>query len=235
MQFKGFAPGRFSFAQIPEPFFTEIVPQIDDLAELKLVLFCFWALPQKDGDFPHLQWQEFASNQALMQGLLAARPSAKPEDTLQDTLRRATERGVLLHVTVLLNEKPKALYFVNTERGRLAMAQIKAGAWQTGATPDVVHILPPRPNIYKLYEENIGPLTPMIADQLKDLETVHSFDWVAEAIQIAVLNNARNLRYVIAILERWGKEGKIDNEQARGSTAEDPEIDEDEFLKHFKR
>jgi len=37
---------------------------------------------------------------------------------------------------------------------------------------------PERPNIFKLYEENIGPLTPLIADALKDAEKTYPPEWV---------------------------------------------------------
>ncbi len=49
-----------------------------------------------------------------------------------------------------------------------------------------------RPNVFKLYEENIGPLTPMIADALKDAENTFSPEWIAEAIELAVKNNKRS-------------------------------------------
>ena len=237
MTFEGFPPGRFQLTQLPEPFFTDVLPQVDDLAELKLLLFCFWALPQKDSDFPHLQWAEFTGHQPLMDGLQAARPDDPAEATLHDALERSVKRGVLLQATIDLGNEERTLYFVNTERGRQAVEQVKAGAWQTGASLDVVHILPPRPNIYKLYESNIGPLTPIIADQLKDLETEHPPDWIEEAIKLATLNNARNLRYVIAILERWRKEGKTNGEQTgrRAEESDEYDLSKSEFAKFFRK
>lgn len=63
-------------------------------------------------------------------------------------------------------------------------------------------------NIYTWYEQNIGPLVPMMADRLKEAEDEYPKDWIQEAMQEAVKNNARNWRYVSAILERWRREGK---------------------------
>ena len=65
-----------------------------------------------------------------------------------------------------------------------------------------------RPNVFKLYEENFGPLTPMIADTLKDAEEMYSEEWVAEALEVALKNNVRNWKYVEAILKRWREKGK---------------------------
>lgn len=64
-----------------------------------------------------------------------------------------------------------------------------------------------RKNVYQVYEENIGLLTPMIADELDDLEKTYTELWVVEAIREAVKSNARNLKYVRAILFRWNSQG----------------------------
>jgi DnaD/phage-associated family protein len=74
-----------------------------------------------------------------------------------------------------------------------------------------------RPNVFTLYEQNIGPLTPMIAEMLHDAETEYPEYWIEEAIQIAVRNNARKWSYIEAILKGWRVEGKDDRED-RGDT-----------------
>jgi len=63
-------------------------------------------------------------------------------------------------------------------------------------------------SVYSVYEANIGPLTPMIADALDDAESEYPLPWILDAIQIAVERNARNWRYIEAILRRWQAEGK---------------------------
>jgi DnaD/phage-associated family protein len=82
------------------------------------------------------------------------------------------------------------------------------------------------PNIFKLYEENIGPLTPMIADALKDDESLYTETWVAEAIQIAVRSNARSLKFIEAVLKRWKDEGRAEKQDRRN-----PEKDRDKYVK----
>jgi DNA replication protein len=76
-----------------------------------------------------------------------------------------------------------------------------------------------RPNIFRLYEENIGPLTPMVADLLRDAEAVYPADWLEEAVKIAVQRNARNWRFVEAVLRRWKEEGR--HEQDRRDAEKD--------------
>ncbi len=66
------------------------------------------------------------------------------------------------------------------------------------------------PGIFALYESNIGPLTPMIADALQDAEKTYPPDWIKDAIALAVENNKRNWRYCETILKRWQAGGKDD-------------------------
>jgi DnaD/phage-associated family protein len=100
------------------------------------------------------------------------------------------------------------IFFINAEPGRTAVRQIAQGKWQHGERGHNVELMPERPTIYQLYEENIGALTGIIADHLKDAEREYPAGWVEEAIRLAVEHEKRSWRYVRAILERWRKEGK---------------------------
>ena len=63
------------------------------------------------------------------------------------------------------------------------------------------------PNVFSVYQVNIGLLTPMIADALKDAEQTFTPEWVIAAIQEAVKSNARSWKYCEAILRRWSRDG----------------------------
>jgi len=225
-EFKGFPDAPFDSMPIPPDFFATLLPVVDDLAELKVLLFCFWALPQKQSAYPYLRLRDFLNSEGLMQGLQTARPDARPETTLSHALTRAVDRGVLLVTDVSVNGTTETLYFVNTEKGRTAVEQIKAGAWQPGDLDNPVDILPYRPTVFKLYEANIGPLTPYIVDDLKDLQNEYSAAWINDAIHIAVQENKRALRYVIGILKRWRKEGKTDD----GATGRQDQTDGKRYI-----
>ena len=208
-KFKGFPPGKVRQTDVPAPFFSELLPLIDDLAELKVTLFCIWVLPQKEGRYRYLRRRDFTDSKALMQGLAVIQPDARPEAILDAALQRAVERESLLCGEVALDTGVERLYFGNTVHGRAAIRQLKAGQWKPGDLEHPVEILPERPNIYTLYEDNIGLLTPMIADALKDAEKEYPAHWLEEAVQEAVAHNKRSWRYIQAILKRWETEGKI--------------------------
>lgn len=208
-KFGGFPPGKVRMTEVPAPFFSDLLPLLDDLAELKVTLVSIWALHQKEGDFRYLRREDFLGDEALMRGLAAITPDAPPEAILDAALAQVVERGTLLAADVALDSGMTRLYFMNTPRGQEAIRQLqKPGGWRPGDGSNIVEILPERPTIYRLYEENIGPLTVHISDELKDAEQEFSTAWVEEAIKLAVEANKRSWRYIRAILERWRKEGR---------------------------
>ena len=195
--FSGFPPGKVRNASIPEPVFTEIIPLIDDLAELKLTLHVLWRLGQQSGRVRYLRHADLTSDQVLLAGL-----GEEPTQALPAAIERTVERGTLLRVKAAIGEIAEDVYFANTPLGRAAVDAIARGEW-----PDELESAA-RPNIFALYEQNIGLLTPLIADQLREAEQEYPAEWVEEAFGTAVALNKRSWRYVRAILERWRTQGK---------------------------
>lgn len=76
--------------------------------------------------------------------------------------------------------------------------------------------------LIKIYESEIGLITPMAAEQIKDIAQTYSLEWFREAVAEAVKANVRRLSYVQSILERWTTEGfksqKPTREGAGGGT-----------------
>jgi DNA replication protein len=211
--FSGFTQkGRL--VKIPGLFFSELLPQIDTLAELKVTLYCFWRLSHKEGQIVYLWESELASDPVFMEGL--AGHKGDRQAALRDGLERAVARGTLLHVRATHRGQQESIYFANTPRGRATVKSIEEGKWQPDRGPEtLLNLGIERPTIFTLYEQNIGPLTPMIAEHLRDFETTYSAQWIEDAIEIAVTNNKRTLSYVEAIMKRWKVEGHIGKEVAQ--------------------
>jgi DnaD/phage-associated family protein len=74
---------------------------------------------------------------------------------------------------------------------------------------------------FDIYEQEIGPLTPMIGEQIGDWIENYPPDWIEDAIKIAVERNKRQLGYVNGILNNWRKEGR------NNSSKPPPSIDEE--------
>ena len=206
--FPGFRAGVSRHTPLPASFFSELLPLVDDLAELQLTLCCCRALAQKDAPVRYLRLEELQADAHLLAALQRSAPDQAPAEALQQALQRALQRRSLLSVSVGTDEKAQQLYVLNSVAGRDFVARIEAGEWSPGDAQDPVELLPERPGLFRLYEANVGTITPMLAEELKDAEASFPDAWLEEAIQLAVEHNVRNWRYIRAILERWGKEGK---------------------------
>jgi DNA replication protein len=214
--FSGFAAGKIGITPIPNPFFSELLPAIDHLGELKVTLYIFWALNKKEGPFRYIRKAEMVMDQRLLASFQEA--GLSPEESLEEALERAVGRGTLLKATLTFSQGTETFYFLNSPKGRAAIDAIQDGKWKpSGKKEAPIHLEVDLPNIFMLYEQNIGALTPMIAETLREAEKAFPYSWIEEAIMIAVENNVRKWSYVNAILEEWQIRGK-DAREDRGDT-----------------
>jgi DnaD/phage-associated family protein len=214
-QFSGFPSGKVRLTPVPASFFTDLLPQIDSLAELKVTLYALWHLDQQQGPLRFLTYDSFSGDRQLMAGFGSEQATA--QQMLAEGLQKALQRGTLLCAQPDDTPLEEQIFLLNTARGRAAVQAYRQGEWQPGnVTQVVVDLEHQRPNIFKLYEDNIGPLTPIIADMLQDAEKTYPADWIEEAIRKAVQNNVRRWRYVEAILQSW-KEERHDGTHRRDS------------------
>ena len=212
--FAGFPAGKQPSVPVPELFFTELLPDLEHLAELKLTLHIFWLLSRssgkKDGR-PCVSYEELAADHRLLDGLDS--PGLSPVESLRDALERAVARGILLRVTQASSQSSAGgadWYFANTEKGRQAVTDLLAGKWTPGEPGKPLLLQAHRPNIFVLYEQNVGPLTPLLAEQLQEAEKNYPALWIEDAFKEAADLNKRSWRYVQRILERWATEGRDD-------------------------
>ena len=233
--FPGFPEGKLRLTPVPAQFFSELLPEIDHLAELKLSLYAIWKLDRMEGEIRFLRRADFAADEHFMHGLGSSPGLA--EVALDDALERSVSRGTLLCATVQAEAgKPEeSYYFLNSPRGRAAVTALQTGQWSPPpGTSGSARLVDERPNIFRLYEENIGPLTPLMADVLREAEQAYPADWIEEAVIIALQRNARNWRYVEAVLKRWKEEGR-DEQDRRNAKKDSRRYDEGEFSDFIER
>lgn len=215
-QFKGF-PARMRFTPLPNVFFSSLLPQISDMAELKTTLHIFWALYQKRGYPRFVSYQELLGNKSLIGSL---KGTGDPEKALLSALEMATKRGTVLHLKAERDGVTADIYFLNTEQDRQIVAKIQNGELRLSGfkAEGQSYIETEEPSdIFTLYEQNIGLLTPMIAEELSEAERLYPEGWIKDAIKEAVSLNKRNWRYIAKILERWSAEGKSSGTYQRDS------------------
>ncbi|NJN83963.1 MAG: DnaD domain protein [Caldilineaceae bacterium] len=215
--FIGFPDTKMQPVIVPDLFFVDLLPQIDDLAELKLTLHCFWLLNTQESVYRYLRGADLRDDATLLASLNLDSDLRTPLATLEDALQRAVARNTLLRLEITTGSETgdevattEDWYFMNTVKGRQAVAMIRQGrlAELQAVIPQEARLYVERPNIFILYEQNVGMMTPLIAEQLRDMEKSFPPDWVQEAFEIAVSRNKRALRYIQAILKRWETEGK---------------------------
>ena len=201
MPFAGFPAGKTRLTRVPAQFFSDLMPEIDHLGEMKVTLYTLWFLERMEGKVRYLSLADYAGDRRLVESL--------GPDGLADALERAVQRGTLLHVRVGEGKQAEELYFLNSPRGRAAVEAIQKGEWTPGEQPAAdLRLEGERPNIYRLYEQNIGPLTPLIGEALQEAEALYPQAWIQEAFQIAVEKNVRRWNYIEAILKSWQEEGR---------------------------
>ncbi len=201
--FEGFTANE-SFTRIPDSLFR-LLGEINDLNELKVTLYVLWRIEHIEGAFRQICRSEIVEDEDFMKGISS--------DDLDRGLEKAVERGTLL----MVKNAEGGFYFLNSPLGRTAAQAMQNRDWRAAARSS--H--PPREtsNIYKLYEENIGPITPMIADMLNDAEKAYPDGWIADAMEQSLKSNVRNWKYIDAILRRWKEEGRAEK-QNRPNTEE---------------
>ncbi|GAC1642760.1 MAG: DnaD domain protein [Ktedonobacteraceae bacterium] len=131
--FTGFPSGKNPFVPIPEVFFTQVLPEIEDSAELKITLHLFWLLAQKQGNPRCTSDRELLSDATLLRSLRRRGDPRPAEERLRQGLDQAVARGTLLRIHLRLVSEGRdgaetiVWYFFNTPRSRKVVAELQGG------------------------------------------------------------------------------------------------------------
>jgi len=215
--FAGFPDGSLAITSIPDLFFTEILPHIQNLTEVKTTLHLMWIIDKMPDEVPGVSLSELRDDEILLKAL--SQETISGQESLQRGLELAVARGTFLQVSAQGDSREDEWFFLNDERGRRTVQELVEGEG-TALLPQLKgqasRLFRRRPNLFVLYEQNIGPLTPLLADELQQAEQEYPAEWIAEAMSIAVEQNVRKWRYISAILERWQQDGRDDEAPGRG-------------------
>jgi DnaD/phage-associated family protein len=146
--------------------------------------------------------------------------SGFPETEIAAVIKAMTDKGIITNGRLTNWEKrqPKREDYSN-ERVRKwrevkrSVTQCNAAAadetiYSSSASSSLINI---KESLFSLYENEIGILSPMIADELKLAETEYPSEWFPDAFKEAADHNARSWKYIKTILTRWKVEGKNSN------------------------
>ncbi len=219
--FKGF-PDHMQFTPIPNMVFSTIAGKITDIIELKVLMHVFEIVYPKKGSVRYTSAAELASHPSLVQDL-----KNPAREVLEKALEALAKKNILLKCDLVQEQIEQHIYFLNNAANQRIIEKINALEIPIEGLEPAAAATPaaaPEADIFTLYEENVGMLTPLIADELREAQTHYPESWIKDAIKEAVSRNKRNWKYISSILERWSTEGKKDGAH-RGSpkTNTDPD------------
>lgn len=204
MPFTGFTTE--TLIGLPPELFTDVIPAITLPSELKVTLQVFYRLSRTRGAAPRrVSWEELLADRALRRGLRTISKLRPPEELLAEGLDAAVQRMTLLHIVVPDEARAVNWYVVNTAANRLWADQ--AGRAAQALAPQRT-LDDEQPSLIALYEQNIGLVTPMLLDELREAEDRYPRHWIDDAMREAVRSNARSWRYIRKVLERWAANGR---------------------------
>ena len=217
MVFEEFS-SRTRFIPTPNPLFGPLLEQIHDIAELKFVLRLIWLLHHKRGHPKYVSVSELMADKTLAKGL---REESVPtrRRLIEEIAAKAARRGVVVSEEIPRGTCTLRVFMLNIEENRKALSRLVVQDTEISeiCIPEPWEGPIARPNVYALYEDNIGILTPIIADQVREAEVLYPTGWVEDAIREAANQNRRNWRYIASILERWQQDGRRDGESRRNT------------------
>ena len=204
--FNGF-PDAALATTIPSLFFAQVMPRIEQPEELAVSAYLFYAVSQSDRTRRprYVTRRELAADAGLLK-TLAGLCGESDHEALETGLQLAVRRRIIIRAVAASDNGTEELFAVNTPSNRRSLEAL------TGRVIDAGEPLPAAtgvrlPNIFALYEENIGTITPLVAEELQEAEKHYPAAWVEAAFKEAVTNNKRSWRYVEKILGRWQTEG----------------------------
>ncbi|MDP1715620.1 MAG: DnaD domain protein [Anaerolineales bacterium] len=224
--FNGFTSSE-TFTQVPDSF-IRLINEIDDVAELKVTLYAIWRIEHMEGNFRALCETDFEA-ESLGMGL----------NEIRIGLRKSIERGTLLKRRPERSSvegsqhEADVFYFLNSPRGRLVAEAVANGQWRGSAKSMSAQLN--KSNVFRLYEENFGALTPLLSDMLREAEKNYPSAWFEEAFEIAVSRNIRNWKYVEAILARWKEKGKDERKDQQDTVKDAKRYTDSDFSEFTNR
>lgn len=208
---------------IPLSFFDRHLPRIRDIAAIKVLLVMYRRANDLRADAPFVSENEIYADRALLDGVRLAASSREPVEEIRHGIEVLLAHDAVVRISVedgddetfwLMLKTPENQRQLNAfVRGERAFPYHESGSMQTTT------IAVERPNVFRVYEQNIGVLTPLIADQLIEAIEMYPDGWIDDAINEAVSLNRRNWRYIQRILQRWATEGRGDETYRRNQSA----------------
>ncbi|MFN0146868.1 MAG: DnaD domain-containing protein [Dehalococcoidia bacterium] len=203
--FSGF-PAVARATTVPNIFFSVVLPRLRASGDLLAFLWASRLVQEQRGEVRFVTagqiWEQDGAAEAFHE-------FGGGREGLDGGLRRCVEVGALLGVEVVGRDGEETVYLVNNPGSRRAVARARGGELELRPETVVRAIaVESRPGIFRLYEENVGTITPIVGERLIAAADEYPWEWIEDAFREAAELNKRNWRYVERILQNWAQEGR---------------------------
>ncbi len=204
--FTGF-PGIGKGTVIPNLFFSAVMPRLETPGALLAFLWVARLAQEKRGAERFVTAAEIWNQPAAR---VSFDTLGGGQAGLDGGLTACLQVRALLALSLKAAGTAEILYFTNDPVSRRTIARARAGEISLKPESIVAPVEPEeqRPGIFRLYEEHIGTITPIVGDRLVDAEERYPAEWIEDAFREAAELNARNWRYIETILRKWAEEGR---------------------------
>lgn len=204
-EFSGF-PAVGKATAIPNLFFAVVAPRLRAPGDFLAFLWTSKLIQAQKGEIRFTTaddiWAESGAGEAF-------EVYGGGRTGLKDGLLHCVEAGALLGLDVANSDGQEQLFFINNPGSRRAIARVRAGELVLRPNSAIRPLaIQDRPDIFRLYEENIGTVAPMVGERLLAAVDEYHWDWIVDAFREAVELNRRNWRYVESKLLKWAQEGR---------------------------
>tara|TARA_Y100000758_G_scaffold208273_1_gene149020 strand:+ start:361 stop:1092 length:732 start_codon:yes stop_codon:yes gene_type:complete len=213
-------PRGVNFTPVPDPLLASLLEEIDSLDELKVILRTIHELHRQRKVPASISFADLYSDRTVAAMLHTS--GRQLEELVQSAVSSASNRGILM---VIETDGSQSQIFLNTEPVRRALISsgmdIATKRYESAETWPNTDAALDKLDAVTFYEQNVGHMTPLIAENIRTALEEHPEDEVLLAIRKAAEANARNWNYIAAILRRWAIEGRPEElDDGRDGTAE---------------
>jgi DnaD/phage-associated family protein len=213
-------PRGVQFTPVPNPLLASLLEEIDSLDELKVVLRTIHGLHKQRKVPASIGFEDLFSDRTVAAMLNAS--GTDLENIVESAVKSASTHGILL---IVEGDSGDRRIYLNTEPVRRALVRdgIKLSP-KKSRTPETwadTQAAGQKLDAITFYEQNIAPVTSLVAENIHAALEQHPEDEVLLAIRKAAEANARSWNYIAAVLRRWATEGRPEElDDGRDGTAE---------------
>ncbi len=203
--FAGF-PGVARATAIPNLFFAAVLPEMQSAEELLAFLWVSRLVQEQHGEARFVNVDQVWAYEGAARSF---EQLGHGRTGLERGLGGCLELRALLALQLTGPAGEEIVYFVNNPGSRRVVARAQGG--ELRLKPETVAhevVIEARPTIFRMYEENIGTITPFVGERLLEAAATYPAAWLEDAFREAAELNARNWRYIERILKRWAEEGR---------------------------